>query len=74
MPNIYHPEWDENTWSCDRHARERIPCEKCINERRTGIIVTLTEEDREMLREDPDMTTAGLFPVGQEWLAEQIVD
>lgn len=74
MPEIYHPDWDPEKLSCDMHGTEVIPCEKCVNERRPGIVVYLTEKDREMLREDPDMTTAGLFPEGQEWLADQIID
>lgn len=72
MPILCHPLWDEQAGTCEFHGTTVLPCPKCLAERNANIDAYLTQEDYRKLREDIDMTKEGLFPVGQEWLAEQI--
>ncbi len=72
MPVLRHPLWDEQAGTCYFHGVTVFPCPKCLTERNANISADLTREDYRKLCKDPDMTKEGLFPVEQEWLAEQI--
>ena len=73
MPNIHHPDWDEQVGACVKHCIPQTPCPQCLAEADPDIQVMLTEADRTQIDWDPDFKIADMFPADQAWLVDRII-
>ncbi|MES2749330.1 MAG: hypothetical protein V4606_02975 [Patescibacteria group bacterium] len=73
MPNLYHPEWDEQVGSCGKHGIPMTPCPQCLAEKDPDIQVVLTAADRTQLDWDLSFKISSMFPTEQAWLAERVI-
>ena len=73
MVNIYGPkEWHEDVGACTLHGVPMLPCPACLAEKHPHIQVSLSEDDRIVLDNDPDCRIADLMPADHPWLIERL--
>ncbi len=73
MPNIHHPDWDEEVGACAKHGIPMTPCPQCLADEDPDIQVTLSEADRNQLSWHGNLKVTDMFPADKAWLAGRIM-